>query len=99
VPFPGRSPEVVTGTAVPGIFVPWLWIGLLMASLLSARPEVFINEILFNPPYGDPTNEFVELRGPPNLVLPAGTYLVSVEGDTEANPGLIQNRFDLSGQR
>jgi hypothetical protein len=90
---------VVTGTAVPGIFVPWLWIGLLMASLLSARPEVFINEILFNPPYGDPTNEFVELRGPPNLVLPAGTYLVSVEGDTEANPGLIQNRFDLSGQR
>src|SRR5262249_48823764 len=46
----------------------------------------------------DYPNEYIELRGTPNFVLPEGTYLVSVEGDTNANPGTIQDVFNLSGE-
>ena len=59
---------------------------------------VWINEILFNPPGSDLPNEYVELRGTPNLILSNGTYLVSINGDTNNNPGTIQNVFDLSGR-
>ena len=68
-------------------------------AFLAAAAPLFINEILFNPPGGtDPPNEYVELRGTPNAVLTNGTYLVAVEGDTNGNPGTIQNVFDLSGR-
>ena len=67
--------------------------------MLPVRAELLINEILFNPPFGDTTNEFVELRGTPNLVIPDGTWLLSVEGDAGDNPGAVQNLFDLSGRR
>jgi hypothetical protein len=70
-----------------------------LAAASSVRAELLINEILFNPPFGDTTNEYVELRGTPNLVIPDGTYLLSVEGDGGDNPGVIQNLFDLSGRR
>ena len=72
-----------------------------IGSLDAATTNLFINELLFNPPSGDLTNEFVELRGVPNYVLPSGTYLVAVEGDGDGdkNPGTIQNRFDLAGRR
>lgn len=82
-----------------GVFVCWVGLWLLGASVCTARAELFINEILFNPPSGDTTNEFVELRGTPNLIISEGTYLVSVEGDGGNNPGTIQNTFDLSGRR
>ena len=79
------------------------WTLCLLTALLSvaagARADVWINEILFNPPGVDAPNEYVELRGPPNLLLAAGTYLVAVDGDTNNNPGTIQNVFDLSGRR
>ncbi|HWI60183.1 MAG TPA: hypothetical protein VNZ22_23360, partial [Bacillota bacterium] len=65
----------------------------------SARAEVFISEILFNPPGTDSPNEYIELRGTPNLVLPAGTWLLTLEGDAAADPGTVQNIFDLSGRR
>jgi len=61
--------------------------------------NLFINELLFNPPSADATNEFIEIRGAPNYVIPSGTYLVAVEGDADEDPGTIQNRFDLSGRR
>jgi len=80
-------------------FSRWLCLCLLGASVCVARAELFINEILFNPPFGDTTNEFVELRGTPNRLIPDGTYLLSVEGDEEDDPGTIQNIFDLSGRR
>jgi hypothetical protein len=83
-----------------GVFARWLCLCLLGGSMSMARAELVINEILFNPPFGDTTNEFVELRGMPNLIIPQGTYLVSVEGDGGGNnPGEIQNIFDLSGRR
>ena len=71
--------------------------GLLVA--VTGRADVWINEILFNPPgTNDFPNEYVELRGTPNLILPNGTYFVAVAGDTNKTPGTIQNVFDLSGR-
>ena len=64
-----------------------------------ARADLLINEILFNPPFGDSTNECIELRGTPNSILPAGTLLLNVEGDENGNPGTLQDLFDLSGLR
>jgi hypothetical protein len=85
------------------VFARWLCLCLLGASASLGRAGLFINEILFNPPFPSSTNElaneFVELRGTPNWVIPDNTYLVSVEGDSSGNPGAIQNLFDLSGLR
>lgn len=78
--------------------MPWLLTAMLSLGL-AARAEIWINEILFNPPGVDAPNEYVELRGTPNLLFVAGTYLVAVEGDGSSNPGMIQNVFDLSGRR
>lgn len=64
----------------------------------SRASDVWINEILFNPPGVDAPNEYIELRGAPNLLL-TNAYLLAVEGDTNGNPGTIQNVFDLSGRR
>ena len=72
-----------------------LW---LLAMAGAAPAQLFINEILFNPPGTDTPNEYIELRGPPNAVLPAGTYFVAVNGDAGSGPGSPQNIFDLSGQ-
>lgn len=73
----------------------WAWI--LLPSAGGA--ELVLNEILLNPPGSvDVPNEYIELRGTPNLIIPSGTYLVCVEGDTNNNPGTIQNVFDLSGR-
>lgn len=77
-----------------------LCLGAVLFSLqvIGTRAELVLNELLLNPPGTDAPNEFVELRGTPNQVLPAGTYLVAVEGDAGGNPGTIQNVFDLSGR-
>ena len=65
----------------------------------SALADVFISEVLFNPPgTNDVPNEFIELRGTPNEVLAIGSYFVVVEGDTNGNPGSVKDVFDLSGQ-
>lgn len=77
-----------------------LW--LLTAFLthgLAAQAQVWISEILFNPPGPDAPSEYVELRGTPNLLLAPGTYLVAVDGDASGNPGELRNVFDLSGKR
>src|ERR1051325_1023269 len=72
---------------------------LFLSMVTTARAELLISEILFNPPGVDSTNEYIELRGTPNLVIPNGTYLVSVQGDAQGNPGKLQDIFDLSGLR
>jgi hypothetical protein len=81
------------------IFVLGCWLVLALGPAASLRAELLINEILFNPPFGDTTNEYVELRGTPNLTIPDGTYLLSVEGDGGDNPGVVQNLFELSSRR
>ena len=77
----------------------WLCGLSVLATCSAARADLFINEILFNPPFGDSTNECIELRGTPNSVLPSGTLLLNVEGDEEDNPGTIRDLIDLSGLR
>ncbi|MCI0745616.1 MAG: DUF3616 domain-containing protein [Verrucomicrobia subdivision 3 bacterium] len=71
---------------------------LAFATITSRAAGPWISEILFNPPGGDTPNEYVEIRATPNSALPMGIYLISVEGNTNANPGTIQNVFDLSGR-
>jgi len=75
----------------------WSLLALLLLAW-NARAELVISEILLNPPGPNSPNQFIELRGTPNAVLPAGTYLLSIEGDTNGNPGVVQNLFDLSGR-
>lgn len=58
---------------------------------------VRISEIFFNPPGTDGPNEFVELVGTPNSVIPSNTFLVGIEGDAGGNPGDVQTIFNLSG--
>jgi len=58
---------------------------------------IYINEVLFNPPGTDAPNEYIELRGTANATIPAGTYLVAVEGDTADNTGDVQTIINLSG--
>ena len=80
------------GGAVVGFFSMWM-------ALVAHGAGPWISEILFNPPgTADAPNEYIEIRGTPNSTIPAGTYLISVEGNTNANPGTIQNVFDLSGR-
>ncbi len=62
---------------------------------VTAQP-LFINEVLFNPPGIDQPNEYIELRGPANAVVAAGTYFVNIEGDSTA-PGDVNEFIDLSG--
>jgi hypothetical protein len=78
---------------------PTLLVGLIVLFCFRAAGQVVISEILFNPPGNDTPNEYIELRGTPNLVLAAGTYFVAVEGDTNGNPGTVQHIFDLSGRQ
>jgi hypothetical protein len=75
-------------------------VGIAIVGLTAfvAHAQLVINEILLNPPGSDTPHEYIELRGTPNLVLPAGTHLIAVEGDAGGNPGTIQNAFDLSGR-
>jgi hypothetical protein len=69
---------------------------VLLAWLSPAAAQIWISEVLINPPGTDLPHEYVELRGTPNTILPAGTYFVAVEGDSSGNPGTVQNVFDLS---
>jgi hypothetical protein len=63
---------------------------------LSLPASVLFSEINFNPDGADNGNEYIELRGNPFAVIPAGTYFVGVEGDNGANSGDVQTIVDLS---
>ena len=71
----------------------------LISQLISA--QLYINEVLISPPGTDAPNEYIELRGIPNSTIPAGTYLITVDGDGETTgngPGDVeQDIIDLSG--
>lgn len=82
--------------------LPWVWRMMVAWGVVSsalAQGQLLINEILLNVPGSDTPHEYIELRGMPSYVIPQGTYFVGVEGDTNGNPGSVQNIFDLSGQR
>ena len=71
----------------------------VLASLAgAANAQVWINEVLANPPGSDSTattgNEYFELRGTPNMSL-AGYYLLSIEGQGTTGRGDVNQFFDL----
>ncbi|MGC9034950.1 MAG: DUF3616 domain-containing protein [Verrucomicrobiia bacterium] len=86
-----RQKRLFKGFLEGAIIIPFLNI--------VAYSAVYINEVLFNPPGTDTPNEYLELRGTPNYILPEGTYFLGIEGDANGNPGVIQNIFDLSNVR
>jgi hypothetical protein len=57
---------------------------------------MYINEALINPPGTDTGAEMIELRGPAGSVVPANTYLVSIDGDS-GDAGQVDNVYNLSG--
>ncbi|HYG36592.1 MAG TPA: DUF3616 domain-containing protein [Clostridia bacterium] len=76
----------------------WLWFVALALVPPVSRADLVISEILFNPPSDDLLHEYIELRGIPNLTIPQGTCLLTVDGDAGADPGTVQNVFNLSGR-
>jgi Dockerin type I domain len=79
-------------------------IGALLALMASsAAAQLYINEIFFDPggKFADTENEYIELRGTPNMSL-ANTYLIFLENEDTAThdgtTGQIDNIFDLSSQ-
>ena len=91
-----RFAEAVDKFTNPAHWMPRL-IAALFVFAAGARGEVWISEVVLNPPGSDAPNQYIEFRGTPNLILPNGTYFVAVEGDMNGDPGTIQNVFDLSG--
>ena len=80
-------------------------LAISLAALLvnSAKAELYINEIFFDPggKFSDTENEFIELRGTPNMSL-ANTYLIFLENEDtsthDGTTGQVDNIFDLSNQ-
>ena len=64
---------------------------------ITVSDSLFINEVLFDPPSTDAPHEYLEFRGAPSATIPAGTYLVAIEGDSADNAGDIQTIINLSG--
>lgn len=60
----------------------------------------YINELIASISGTDLPNEYIELRGPANGLIPAGTYLITIEGDGEnsaSNVGKVQEVLALGG--
>jgi RHS repeat-associated protein len=74
-----------------------LWLLIYLAAMCNGVGAIYINEILFNPP-GSPDDpyEYIELRGTPNDIIDANTYLVAVDGGV-GDVGKVRNIFPLSG--
>jgi hypothetical protein len=62
---------------------------------VSDTSNIYINEIAFNPDSSG-MNEYIELRGTPSSTIPAGTYLVAVDGNS-GNTGDVKVYINLSG--
>ncbi|WP_290698751.1 T9SS type A sorting domain-containing protein [Lacinutrix sp.] len=67
---------------------------LLLTAFLASQAmsaQLYINEILVSPPGTDSQREYIELRGIPNAMIAADTYLIQIEGDGESNPGDVES--------
>ncbi|MBW1295782.1 T9SS type A sorting domain-containing protein [Aquimarina litoralis] len=54
-------------------------------SQIPSGSGIYINKLILSPNGPDLTNEYIELRGTPNAVIPTDLYLINVEGDGEAS--------------
>ncbi len=59
-------------------------------------PALLLNEISLNPPATDNPYEYVELIDTPSATIPAGTYVVDIEGDG-AGSGVADFVVNVSG--
>lgn len=67
---------------------------LVALTVSSANAQVYLNEMLANPPGGDGSFEYFELRGTPSLSL-SGYYLLSLEGEGSTGRGDVNQFFNL----
>jgi hypothetical protein len=93
----------VYGMAIRGILRPGMliWATWIAASVVCpAEAELYINEVYFNPggQANDERDEYIELRGTPNMPL-TDHYLIALENELDevgaGNAGIIENIFDL----
>ena len=56
----------------------------------------YINKLITSPSGPDLTNEYLEVRGTPNAVIPSDLYLISVEGDGNSSSlGQVEEAIQL----
>ncbi|WP_299313749.1 T9SS type A sorting domain-containing protein [uncultured Aquimarina sp.] len=55
---------------------------------------VYLNKLIVSPNGDDLTNEYIEIRGTPDAVIPTDLYLINVEGDGEGD----RNDFGQVGE-
>ena len=77
--------------------LPILTAALSLLNLSSAKAQIYINEIFFNPPGTDTPNEYIELRGTPGLTLGTGNYLLFIEGDNGVSTTAGARAGDIGG--
>jgi hypothetical protein len=71
------------------------------ADACTAVGDLCINEIQTygtGSPTARRSTQYLELRGPAGAQIAAGTYIVSIDGDRNQNPGTIDSVIDLSGK-
>ena len=56
----------------------------------------YINKLITSPSGPDLTNEYLEVRGTPNAVIPSDLYLISIEGDGNSSSlGQVEEAIQL----
>ncbi len=56
----------------------------------------YINKLIVSPNGDDLTNEYIEIRGTPNTVVPSDLYLISIEGDgNSSSRGKVSEAIQL----
>ena len=56
----------------------------------------YINKLIVSPSGSDLTNEYIEVRGTPNAVIPTDLYLISIEGDGNSSSlGQVEEAIQL----
>ena len=48
---------------------------------ITTASGYYINKLIVSPGGSDQTNEYIEVRGPANEIIPSNLYLVAIEGD------------------
>jgi hypothetical protein len=67
-------------------------------ALATQSSILLINEVVFNPLAATDTGEeYLELRGTPNTIVPEDAFLVLLEGDSESGAGQVDHIFDIRG--
>jgi len=80
-------------------FIASLIVSLGYAQMFDNIPTgtgIYINKLIASPSGPDLTNEYIEIRGTANAVVPADLYLISVEGDgNSSSRGKVSEAISL----